>query len=146
MARKSVQDATTKWQQRVAQSGQFYTQGVQNPNVDWAGAAVAAASRRNAGLQRAIADGRIDAGIQRAGTAKWRQGAVNKGAQNWATNTPKAAPAYSQGLTRVYGYFNAADAAVSNMPRDTREQRIARANTFLRTVGEQADAFKEGKG
>jgi hypothetical protein len=142
MARKSVQDAVTKWQQRVQQSGPYYQAGVTNPNVDWAGPAVAAADRRNAGLQKAIADGRIDAGIQRAGTAKWRQGAVSKGVTAWTTNTPKAAPAYNAGLQKVYGFFNAADQAVANMPRTTREDRIARAATFLRTVGMQADAAK----
>lgn len=145
MARKSVSDAVAKWQQRVSQSGQFYTAGVQNPGVDWAGPAVAAGARRDAGLQQAMADGRIDAGIQRAGTAKWRANAISKGAQAWTTNTPKAAPAFSAGLQRVYGYFNAADQAVASMPRDTREQRIARASEFLRTVGSQADAFKSGR-
>lgn len=142
MARKSIQDAVSKWQTRVAASGQFYQQGVSNPNVDWAGPAVAAADRRNAGLQRAIAEGRIDAGIQRAGTAKWRSGAQSKGVAAWTANTPKAAPLYQQGLTKVYGYFNAADAAVANMPRTTRAERIARAGAFLESVGAQADAAK----
>lgn len=142
MARKSVQDAVSKWQSRVQQSGQFYQQGVSNPQVDWAGPAVAAAPRRNAGLQQAISDGRIDAGIQRAGTAKWRAGATSKGVQAWTTNTPKAAPAYQAGLTKVYSYFNAADQAVANMPRTTRAERIARATAFLSEVGNQADAAK----
>lgn len=144
MARKSVQDAVSKWQQRVSQSGQFYQQGVSNPSVDWAGPAVAAAPRRNAGLQMAIAEGRIDAGIQRAGTAKWRNNTVAKGVSAWQTNTPKAAPQYSAGLQRVYGYFQAADAAVANMPRTSRAERIQRAATFLQTVGQQADAHKAG--
>lgn len=142
MARKSVTDAVSKWQQRVQQSGPFYQAGVQNPQVDWAGPAVAAADRRNAGLQQAIADGRIDAGIQRAGTNKWRAGAISKGVQAWTTNTPKAAPNYQRGLQQVYGYFQAADQTVASMPRTTREERIQRAAAFIRTVGEQADAAK----
>lgn len=142
MARKSVADAVSKWQNRVAQSGPYYQAGVNNPQVDWAGPAVAAAPRRNAGLQQAIADGRIDAGIQRAGTARWRAGASTKGVQAWTTNTPKAAPAYNAGLTRVYGYFQEADAAVSSMGRTTRAERIARAATFLATVGEASDRAK----
>lgn len=145
MARKTVQQAADKWAQRVSQSGQFYQAGVNNSAVDWAGPAVAAADRRNAGLQQAISDGRIDAGIQRAGTAKWRANTIAKGVAAWTTNTPKAAPAFAAGLTKVYNYFSAADSVVANMPRTTREQRIARASAFLREVGNQADAAKAGR-
>ena len=142
MARKSVQDAVNKWTQRVQQSGQFYQSGVSNTNVDWAGPAVAAAPRRNAGLQQAIANGSIDAGIQRAGTNKWRANTLAKGVSAWTQNTPKAAPQYQAGLTQVYNYFSAADSAVASMPRVTRQDRIARASAFLNAVGAQADAQK----
>lgn len=145
MARKSPQDAAQKWAQRVQQSAPYYQSGVNNPSVDWAGPAVAAKDRRNAGLQAAINDGRIDAGIQRAGTGKWRAQTLAKGVTNWQQNTPKAQPQYLNGLQQVYADMQAADAAVSNMPRTTREDRIQRAATFLRTMGEQADRRKTGQ-
>lgn len=141
-ARKTVADAVSKWQTRVSQSGAFYQAGVQNPQVDWAGPAVAAKDRRDQGLLSAIADGRIDAGIQRAGTQKWRTNTVAKGVSAWTQNTPKAAPQYGAGLTKVYTYFSAADAAVANMPRTTRQDRIQRGAAFLNAVGEAADAAK----
>ena len=142
MARKTIQEAVTKWQTRVAQSGQFYSAGVSNPQVYWAGPAVAAADRRNAGLQAAIANGSIDAGIQRAGTIKWRTNTIAKGVSAWTTNTPKAGPQYQAGLTKVYQFFAAADGAVANMPRTTRGDRIARAGAFLAAVGQAADQAK----
>lgn len=143
MARSSISDAVSKWSTRVAQSGPFYQAGVSNPQVDWAGPAVAAADRRNAGLQAAIANGTIDAGIQRAGTAKWRANTLAKGVSAWTTNTPKAAPQYQAGLTKVYQYFTSADAAVANMPTTTRADRIAKAGAFLAAVGAAADAAKQ---
>lgn len=142
MARKSVQDATAKWQQRVAQSGQYYQQGVQNPGVTWAANAVAAADRRNQGLQRAIASGAIDAGIQQAGDSKWRNNTIAKGVPAWTQNTPKAAPAFQAGLQKAYGYMDAAESATSSMARTTRQDRIARAAAFLNAVGEAADQAK----
>jgi len=145
MARKTIAEAVSKWATRVAQSGPFYQAGVQNPQVDWAGPAVAAADRRNAGLQAAIASGRIDAGIQRAGTAKWRANTLAKGVSAWTTNTPKAAPQFQAGLTKVYQYFTQADAAVANMPTTTRQDRVSKASAFLLAVGAAADQAKQGQ-
>lgn len=143
MARTTITDAVSKWKSRVAQSGQYYQAGVSNPQVDWAGPAVAAADRRNAGLQAAIANGTIDAGIQRAGTAKWRANTLAKGVSAWTANTPNAAPAYQAGLTKTYQYFNTADAAVAGMPTTTRADRIAKAGAFLAAVGAAADQAKQ---
>jgi hypothetical protein len=142
MARKSISDAVTKWQQRVAQSGEYYRRGVQSTTKDWASNAVAAADRRNAGLQRAMSEGTIDAGIQRAGTNKWRNATLSKGVNAWTTNTPQAADRFQAGLQKSYNYMAAADQAIANMPGDTPQQRIARAGAWLTTMHEQADAAK----
>lgn len=144
--RKSPSDAAAKWVTRVQSSAQYYQQGVANPSVDWAGPAVAASSKRDAGLQRAMADGRIDAGIQRVGTNKWRANTLAKGVTNWTTNTPKSAPAYQAGIQRTYGYYGNADSAVAGMPTDTVAQRIAKAGVFLQSVSDQAQADKARNG
>lgn len=146
MARTDVNTATNKWLTRVQASGQYYQAGVQNPAVDWAGPAVAASGRRNAGLQRAIQDGRIDAGINRVGTAKWRTNTVAKGVTNWTTNTPKASGAYNQGMQRVYGWFPQADQAIANMPANTPQERIQRAAVFLQSMSDQAQTYKAQNG
>lgn len=146
MARKSVQQAQDKWQNRVSQSGQYYQQGVSNPNVDWAGPAVNAKDRRNAGLQAAMADGRIDAGIQRAGTDTWRKQTLAKGVSAWTNNTPKAGSKYGASMQEVYNDFAAADSAVSSMPRVTAQDRIQRAAQFLSTMHDRAEARKASGG
>lgn len=141
--RKSPQAATEKWQRRVSQAQQDYTTGVQNA-TGWADRAVAAAGRRNAGLQNAIAQGTIDAGIQRTGDAGWKNKTVAKGPANWAAGVAKAAPAMLAGQQKLAGFLSAGDAAVANMPRDTVEQRTARAQAYQLAVHRAAQAAKTG--
>ncbi len=142
--KKTVQQATEKWQRRVGQAGQDYQAGVQHAQ-GWAAKAVAAAPRRNAGLTMAISDGRIDAGIQRAGDNKWRSHALAKGAPAYVANTPKAAPAYNAGMSKVFGFLQAAEGATSNMDTSTVEGRLAKSAAFLRAVHTAAQAAKTGR-
>jgi len=143
MARKTPQAATDKWQRRVAQAGQDYATGIQNA-TGWADKSVAAAGRRNAGLQSAIANGTIDAGIQRTGDAGWKTKTVAKGPANWTSGVAKAAPAMLAGQQRLSGYLAAADAAVANMPTDTPEQRAQKSMTYQLAVHRAAQAAKTG--
>lgn len=140
--RKTPQEALSKWQARVSGAQQYYTAGIQ-ASKDWAGAATAAAPARDAGLQAAIASGSIDRGINRLGTAGWRAKTMAKGPQNWAAAVAQAGPAYMQGLQRAYTYLDQADQAVSNMPRGTFQENIARMTTYLSTVHAAAQAFKQ---
>src|SRR5690349_2223419 len=104
---KSQADAQDKFARRVAQSGPDYQKGVQNAN-NWSANAQAAANRRNAGLQAAIADGRIDAGIARTGDQGWKNATLAKGVGNFTAAAPKAAQKYGQGYARLVGYLQAA--------------------------------------
>lgn len=139
---KTPQQAADKWAARVSASAPYYTQGVNTTSKDWATNAIAAGSRRDAGLQRAMADGRIDKGIQR-NAGKWKQKAGSQqAAQAWATNTPAAKPAYLAAMQPVFQSFQTAESDVSNMPRDTVQQRIARGGAYLQSVSDQAQQRK----
>ncbi len=141
MARKSPQAATDKWQKRVAVAQQDYTQGVQNA-TSWADRSVAASARRNAGLQAAISNGTIDAGIQRTGDAGWKAKTTAKGPANWAAGVAKAGPAMLAGQQKLSGYLSSADAAVASMPADTVQQRVQRAMTYQLAVHQAAQSAK----
>ncbi len=144
MARKTPQASADKWARRVAASAQDYQSGIQQA-TGWAERSVAASGRRNAGLQQAIADGRIDRGIQNKGDQGWRDATLAKGVSSWTQNTPKAAAKYQQGVTRLFGYFGAADQAVAGIDTTTVDGRIQKSATFLRTVHDQAQAAKAGR-
>lgn len=138
---KSQADAQDKFQRRVAQAGPDYQKGVQNAS-NWSANAQAAAPRRNAGLQQAIADGRIDAGIARTGDAGWKSATLGKGVNNFTQAAAKAGAKYAAGYGRLVGYLNAAQQATANMDTSTRAGRIAKASAWQQIVGEQSDADK----
>lgn len=139
-------DAVARWRNGVAAAGGRYTQGVQAVG-DWAGAATAPAAvqARNAGLQEAIASGRIDAGIQRVGTQGWKNATVAK-AGNWQTgvNSPLAQQRAQAGFTRLFGYLQSAEQAVSSMPRGGFSENMQRLQTYLQSVHDSAQAAKSG--
>lgn len=138
---KSQADAQDKYSRRVAQAGPDYQKGVQNAN-NWAANAQAAAPRRNAGLQRAIANGTIDAGIARTGDAGWKSATLAKGVANFSGSAAKAATKYGAGYARLIGYLQAAQSQTAQMDTSTRAGRLAKAAEWGRIVGEQADAAK----
>lgn len=146
MALKSnAQDAVTRWKAGVANSGPRYTQGVQRVN-DWYEKVSSpdAVAARNAGLQAAMQPGgAMDRGLQRAGTSGWKAATVAK-ASNWQTgvNSPTANANAQAGFQRLFGYLGAADNAISNMPRGSIEQNIARFSTWARAMHDAAQADK----
>lgn len=141
---KTASQAADKYQRRVTQAGPDYTAGIQNAG-SWVEGATAAASRRNAGLQQAIADGRIDRGIVAKGDGGWKNAALAKGPQNYTASVQNARPKYEQGMTRAMQYQQAAAAATANIDTSTPGGRIQKLTTWLTTVSEQAQASKTGR-
>lgn len=140
---KSAADAAEKFSRRVSQAGPDYQKGVQNAS-NWAANARAAKARRDAGLQAAIADGRIDAGIDRVGDAGWKSATLAKGVSNFTAAATKAKDRYAAGYARLLGFLSAAQSATANMDTSTREGRIAKMGAWARVVGQQSDAHKTG--
>lgn len=141
---KSPQQARDKYQRRVGSAAQDYKAGVQAA-TGWADAAVAAGARRDAGLQAAIADGRIDAGIQRRGDAGWKAATITKGVQNWGPAAASAGPQYEQGMTRAMQYQQAAQAATASIDTSTLAGRLEKSRVWQATVAEAARVAKSGR-
>lgn len=138
---KSAAEAGAKWGSRVQGSQQAYTAGVQNA-TGWAEATIAAAPRRNAGLQAAIASGAIDAGVQRKGDQGWKAATVAKGPQAWAASVARAQPNYEAAYQRTQSYQQAAAAATSGIDTTTLAGRLQKAAVWAQTVSDQARAAK----
>lgn len=140
-------DAVNRWRQGVGAAGARYTSGVQGVQ-DWAGAATAPAAvqARNAGLQAAIANGTIDRGIQRVGTAGWKNATVSK-AQNWqnGVNSQVAVQHAQDGFTRLFGYLNGAQSAIASIPRGGFNENMQRMVQHATYIHEQAQAYKSGQ-
>lgn len=125
----SVNDTITKWKARTATSQQAYTNGINNAQ-DWASAAVAAGPARDAGLQAAIADGRIDRGIQDYGTAKWKAVTAAKGPAAWLNGVNNATAAATAGFQTLFNDIN--NVRTSLPPRGDIEANIARSAAMSR--------------
>ena len=73
-----------KWARRAASASGEYEQGVMSTPKSWAAAAGAAEKNYVAGVNAAAAAGRFGKGITKAGDAKWKKNAAEKGPARYA--------------------------------------------------------------
>jgi len=81
---RDVRTLQEKWARKAAQAAPDYEQGVSQPLTDWQQATTAAREAWAQGVQQAVQRNAFAAGVQRAGTQKWQQGALRKGARRFA--------------------------------------------------------------
>jgi hypothetical protein len=84
-----------KWARRAGSAGTEYEEGVRGTTRSWAGAAKAAEGNYKAGVTQAAATGRFGKGVDRAGDAKWKRGAMEKGPARFASGVAAAQSDYS---------------------------------------------------
>jgi len=87
-----------RWVGRASIASDEYKSGIQNPRGDWATNAAAAADNQALGAQQAIADKRYEKGIQKAGTARWREKSLQKGAQRFVQGVQGSQGDYERGV------------------------------------------------
>lgn len=87
-----------KWQRVTPTRVADYTEGVQNPRVDYQAATVAAEPSYEAGIQQAISQKRFSKGVRTAGTARWQQKSVEVGSSRWPQGVQAAGGDYEKGF------------------------------------------------
>lgn len=95
---KAMDKISAKWSRVTQQSTQSYTEGVQNPARDWATNAAAAEKNFETGVQASITRKAFGKGVKRAGTKKWQDAAIDKGASRFASGVALAETAYQNGF------------------------------------------------
>lgn len=95
IAVKSISAAATKWAARAGVAVNDYTQGVATSQKDQAALAAAAQPQWAAAVAAAANAGTFAAGLNRAGTAGWKNGVATKGAQRYAPGVSAAQPKYT---------------------------------------------------
>ena len=95
---RSLDTISKKWQTVTPQRAEIYRTNVASPLRDWEKEALAAKDRRDEGLRKAIADGRIDRGIRKTGQEGWLKATVTKGPSRWAEGVAMAEPEYRAGF------------------------------------------------
>lgn len=142
--RKTNAEAADRYGKGVGAAGPAYTAGIQKAG-SWVEGSIAASARRDAGLQQAIAEGRINRGIQDKGDAAWKAAAQGKGAQAYTQSVANARPKYEAGMNRAAAYQQAGDAAVAGMDNSTLEGRLAIMVTRARAVAQAKQAALSGR-
>jgi len=95
---KSMASIKEKWARVTPQRTQDYQIGVQNPKRDWAEEAAAAKGNWKAGVDAAAAKNMFEKGVTKAGSSKWKKGALEKGPGRFAEGVMIAAPDYEKGF------------------------------------------------
>ncbi|HDZ21441.1 hypothetical protein LCGC14_1159730 [marine sediment metagenome] len=91
---RSASEIAAKWATVTPQRTADYESGVRQPRKDWARATAAAADAWKTGVTEAIAGGRFVKGVNRAGTAVWQAGAIEKGIPRWGQGVQVAQSKY----------------------------------------------------
>jgi len=131
---KNAQQAASNWTQSAGRAASAFVQGVQQTTKDQAGLAVAAQARLVQGFNDAVNSGRWAAGVQRGGTAYWKQQTEAKAA-NYSTGFSAGANNFQAAISKI---INAEAAIISALPpRGDINANLQRANAFALALHQQ---------
>jgi len=88
---RDVRVLQEKWARKASQASPDYETGVANPLTDWQQATIAAREAWAQGVQQAMQRNAFATGVARAGTQKWQQNALRKGARRYSEGVTVAA-------------------------------------------------------
>lgn len=97
----SASAAAEKWARRASTATQDYTNGVQNPSMDWATATKSAEDNYKTSVIAAANAGRFGKGVTAAGSEKQKKAAVEKGGARWAPGIAASQDAFATGIQKV---------------------------------------------
>ena len=95
---KNISRIVEKWTRVTPMRSEDYKLGVENPKRDWAGSAKAGEANWKAGVAAASAAGQFGKGVDKAGTAKWKEKALAKGPGRFSEGVLTAGPDYQKGF------------------------------------------------
>ncbi len=106
---KSLSSIRDKWTRVTPGRTEDYKLGIQNPRRDWATEALAGKDNWKAGVDAAAAKDLFAKGVDRAGTAKWRDRALKKGPGRFAEGVYIAGPDYESGFKPFHDAISRVD-------------------------------------
>lgn len=132
---KSAQASAEKFVNRASGASSDYVSGVQSTAKDQAARAIAAKKIYQDSLVQSFSRDAYAKGLQKSGTAGWKEGVAKKGADRYASGVSVSASKYATNS----GKFDAARGAAESLPRgikgsDTNMNRVKAVVTALRTA------------
>lgn len=95
---KPISRIAAKWAAVTPARSTEYEAGVKDPLKDWAKNTAASKDAYNAGVTAAIAKGRFEKGVAKAGNEKWQRKAIEVGPRRFAEGVSVAQPDYEKGF------------------------------------------------
>lgn len=136
----AVRENPKKWARNSSQAGPSYLQGTEDPKVPWEDAAEAAEPTYVSQVQAAIAEGRFGKGVKKAGNAKYKAGAKEKGAPRYTRSVqlPSSQENYSKGFKPFADRIRATELT----PRGPKGQNLIRVQEIQDAlIAEKAEQF-----
>lgn len=126
--------------ENASQASGSYVEGVENPRRDWAEATKEGATNYEMAIQKSIADKSFQKGVVAAGSEKWKQGAIKKGADRYASGVAFAEKAYEEGMAP---YISAMESITlpKRYPKGDK-RNIARVSKIAETLHEKKKQLK----
>ena len=122
-----------KWQRNLAGATESIRQGVQGTSVSPTERAAARTDAYVAGVQRAVADGKYQAGLRRVTLADWQRAMIDKGLPRVASGAAAAQGKVQEFMAEFLPFVEAGVSQINrDMPRGDLEQNIQRAAAIAR--------------
>lgn len=138
--RKTPAESAEKWARKMSQAGPDYIAGINRVSQAPGAAAAANAEGYIAGVQQAVQTRKWQTNTAAVGLQEWKDSAINKGGARLTQGAAAAVNKVQAAQERIAPMIERAQADIANMPRTTREARIARSQAFLMSMMKQADA------
>lgn len=133
MAMPSPQTAANNWATNMGAATQRITNGVNAVTQSPTAAAANAVDRMVAGIQRAAASGKIQAGLNRVTLQEWKDAMINKGVPRIAGGAQAAKPRMQAFLAGFLPHLQSGIQQLdTQLPRGDIEQNIQRAAFMAR--------------
>lgn len=136
MAQKNPTDVAKKWADRTKNAGAAYTAGVNSVTESPTEKAAQKVDKYQAGVQRAVDEGRYVNGLRSVSLADWKAATAEKGASRLATGASAAQTKMASFLGEMLPYQEAARSRIEAMPDNTLEERIARSAEMQRLMSQ----------
>ena len=120
------------WQRGLANSTEKIKAGIAAVQEAPTAKAARAVDRMVAGIQRAAAEGKIQAGLQRVTLADWQQAMLQKGVARVAAGAQASVGKFESFMSQFLPHLESGMRQLESMPRGDLEQNIARATAMMR--------------
>jgi len=141
-----VKKIVEKRRKRVAESEDYYKDGVEHPTKDWAEEYERASERMYDAIKRAIAENLFVLGAKKRGTEGWRKATLEK-ADRWISGatSEEANTKFEEGIREVLDCVEEAKKKVEKLPTRTIEERAEKSKRFQIALHECMERKKKEK-